>query len=165
MGFLFHFTLLINMFGFGNSTPEPPPPAPGMGMGGSEDKITMAYTFLAMSQCQQQVLNLQNCTERNGIREGDERAIQSKCNGEMQQLGGCLQSVDEEQVFGQLSSISAQQCPSQFRDFQSCIQANSSNPGACEAQFVRSMECAADHVISAIEQAQNQARSQGKGMW
>eukprot|EP00012_Vannella_robusta_P011014 CAMPEP_0206194102 /NCGR_PEP_ID=MMETSP0166-20121206/6988_1 /ASSEMBLY_ACC=CAM_ASM_000260 /TAXON_ID=95228 /ORGANISM="Vannella robusta, Strain DIVA3 518/3/11/1/6" /LENGTH=149 /DNA_ID=CAMNT_0053610993 /DNA_START=43 /DNA_END=492 /DNA_ORIENTATION=- len=145
------------MFGFGNSTPEPASqPGPmGMGMGNSrEDKINTAYAVLSMQLCQEQGLNLQRCMERNGIRD-DERAIQQKCGSEMQQLGGCMEN-SQEQVFGALSGIASQQCPSQSDELQSCLHSNSSNPQACERQYMSAMECAADRVIEILEQAQSQ---------
>ena len=155
------------MFGFGNSTPEPAPQPgfPGSGMGNPEEKIMMATTILAMNNCQQQTANLHECTQRNGIRDGDERAVQQKCGGELQQLTGCMQNVDEEQVMGAMLGIAGGQCPSQMRDLQSCISSNSSNPQACERQYIGAMECAADFIISEVEKATNQLQSRNQGMW
>ena len=144
------------MFGFGESKPkeveptfQPPQDA--------QEKIAMAFSFLAMNSCQEQVSSLQECAERNNIIDtNDERQLINRCGREVQSLSSCMETVNEEEVMAALTSLSAQQCPSQFQRFNSCIQSNPNNHGACEGVFIDALGCAADHILDMVSQAQNQ---------
>ena len=140
------------MFGYGQKETAP---APNFSAGNEQEKINQAVGLLAMASCERQVMALQNCADQNRIDPTDENRLQTVCGSSVESLGRCMQSVNEEEVFGQLLSISGEACPRQMQSLQSCVERNGErNLEACEREFLSTVACGADSLLSAVQRAQ-----------
>jgi hypothetical protein len=119
--------------------------------GTNDHKIGMAFTYIAMSSCQEPAGALQRCAALHKIAPEDDQGILRKCKKEVESVNTCFESVNHDEVWENLTAISAQSCPDEFARFKACSDHNEGDPSPCSYEFIRTLACGSSAILGSLQ--------------